>query len=81
MSPVSAFADDVKIAEIASKTLIRDTLRNDLVQIQKEKSRCDREKKNWKIATIAGAVGVATTATIGVVQYNKQQDLKTQITQ
>jgi len=68
---IPAFADDAKLAEIAHKTAVRDTLRADLLQIQREKDRCERQRRNWQTATIVGGVGVATTATIGIIQGNQ----------
>ncbi|GHT00781.1 hypothetical protein FACS189421_13190 [Bacteroidia bacterium] len=64
------------IAQYNERIALRDQLRRQQNQIRIEKSRCDSERKNWKTATIIGAVGTVGTAIGAIVQYNKIQDKK-----
>jgi len=57
----------------------RDTLKQDLVQIQSEQLRCNKAKKNWTIATVAGGVGVVGSTVGIIVQHNTQQGKKIEI--
>jgi hypothetical protein len=68
-SPVNT--DAAKLAEVAEKTRIRDILKSDLAQIASEKSRCEKTKKNWTVATVVGGVGVVATGTAAIIQGNK----------
>jgi len=88
-SAVSADTDGaIQAARVAELELTRDTLKADLTQIASEKSRCEKQKKNWKTATIVGGVGVAATATGAIIQHSnnktkkdERDDLKDQLGQ
>jgi len=80
-----AYSDDARLLEIAHKTAIRDTLRNDLVQIQRERDRCERQRRNWTAATIAGGVGVVATGGYAIYQggqlRNQRREIETLTTE
>jgi adenylylsulfate kinase-like enzyme len=78
---ISALADEAKILEIAEKTAIRDTLRNDLEQIQRERDRCERTRRNWQTATVIGAVGAAAAVTTVWTQQSRLNRVRTQAAQ
>jgi len=69
--------DEIALAERAAELVaMRDVLRSDLEQIAIEKSRCERQKRNWRTATIVGGIGVAATVTGAIVQHNKNEEKK-----
>jgi len=68
--------DESRMAELISQ---RDILREDLNQIASEKARCERQKRNWRTATIVGGVGVAATATGAVIQHGRNQGQDTKL--
>ena len=60
-------------ARVAQLEQERDTLKADLKQIDSEMSRCKKQNKNWKTATIVGGIGVAATATGAVIQHSSNK--------
>ena len=72
MGAHAAHADvDPRIREIYELTVIRDQLIRDIEQIDREKQRCERQRRGWTVATIVGGIGVATTATVGIMQHQR----------
>jgi hypothetical protein len=73
MASADDAADTIRIAQLESQ---RDILRADIDQIDSEKARCERQKRNWTVATVAGGVGVAGTATGAVIQHRRNVNLR-----
>ena len=72
----STSAQPTPESEYSEKVKIRDQLKEQQQQIQSEKLRCEKQKKNWTIATVVGGVGVVGTGIGAIVQHNKIQDQK-----
>ena len=74
--PARAATEADQAAQVAELEATRDTLRADLAQIASEKARCERQRRNWRTATIIGGVGVAATATGAIVQHSRNKDAR-----
>ena len=72
-------SDAAKAARIMELESQRDILRADLVQIESEQARCERQRRNWRTATVVGGVGVAATATGAVIQHGRNRDQREEL--
>jgi uncharacterized protein YlxW (UPF0749 family) len=68
---LSAIPEEEKIAMIAELTDSVQRMQAELLNMDTEIRRCDRSKKGWKTATIAGGLGVIGTG-VGVIVQSAQ---------
>ncbi len=61
----------VDITEGMTDAQVIATLQNDIVELDKQILKCEKQRKNWLAATIIGGVGVAATGTAAIVQGSK----------
>ena len=74
---VPCFCTDI-VQDIKYQEQLIQELKQEIAQIDSETARCEKAKKNWKIATIVGGVGVAATGTAAIVQTVKSKKDKEQ---
>lgn len=63
-------------AEYYQKLDLLEQLKKQEQEIADNKRKCEKAKKNWKIATVVGSVGVVGTTVGVIVQHNQIQDKK-----
>lgn len=69
-APIVAHGDDTQ------KQMQITSLKREISDLELELDACKRNTKNWKTATIVGAVGVATTGAIAIGQGIKLHKMK-----
>ena len=72
---VGQCAEDLS-QEIIYKTKLVEELKKEISQIDSEYARCQKAKKGWIAATVAGGVGVVATGTAALIQNKRIQDKK-----
>ena len=55
------------------------TLKHDIDLLDEEIRQCERKRKGWVAATVAGGVGVVGTGIAALVQNSKIQDKKAEL--
>lgn len=55
------------------------TLKHDIDVLDEELRKCERKRKGWVAATVAGGVGVVGTGIAALVQNSKIQDKKAEL--
>lgn len=76
-SVVLALAPCVRADDLSKQMQIA-SLNREIESLEQELAACQRKQKNWKTATIVGAVGTAATATGAIVQGVKLHNMKKQ---
>lgn len=74
-----ATQSDTSILDDNTKLQTISTLENDIAILQAELKKCEKSKKGWKVATIAGAIGAVATGVAAGVQASKIKKNKAEI--
>ena len=63
--------DTVDITEGMTDAQVIATLRQDILELDKQILKCEKQRKSWLATTIIGGIGVAATGTAAIVQGTK----------
>ena len=75
----AGLGNDTDITDYNTKLQTISTLENDIAILEDELKKCEKSKKGWKAATIAGAIGVVATGVAAGVQASKIKQNKVEI--
>lgn len=75
----AGLGNDTDITDYNTKLQTISTLENDIAILEDELKKCEKSKKGWKVATIAGAIGVVATGVAAGVQASKIKQNKAEI--
>ncbi len=75
----AGLGNDTDITDYNTKLQTISTLENDIAILEDELKKCEKSKKGWKAATIAGAIGVVATGVAAGVQASKIKQNKAEI--
>lgn len=75
----AGLGNDTDITDYNTKLQTISTLENDIAILEDEMKKCEKSKKGWKAATIAGAIGVVATGVAAGVQASKIKQNKAEI--
>ena len=75
----AGLGNDTDITDYNTKLQTISTLEKDIAILEDELKKCEKSKKGWKAATIAGAIGVVATGVAAGVQGAKISQYKKDI--